>query len=161
MPKIRLTIRGVTLRRMTVRRNISVAPPTKPISGEATIGSTIFGQSPLLAPWLSVTDQCSTLQSPRAVPRAAPHSPPTSEWLELDGSPSHHVNSPQMMALSRAPKTVAMVTKWVSTRPLPIVVATAVPIRAPRRLNTAAQAMAQRGVSTLVETTVAMALAVS
>ena len=42
-----------------------------------------------------------------------------------------------------------------------LVVATAVPMRAPRRLVKAASRMAWRGVSTLVDTTVAMAFAVS
>jgi len=50
----------------------------------------------------------------------------------------------------------------VSTNPLPMVVATAVPMRcAPNRFQKAAQTIACRGVSTLVETTVAMALALS
>ena len=125
------------------------------------MGMTIFGQSPECAPAALVMDQCSTFQLPSAVPRAAPHRPPTSAWLELDGRPSHQVTRPQMIALINAPSTVAMVTYWVSTRPLPIVVATAVPVRAPSRLKPAAQVMAQRGDSTLVETTVAMAFAVS
>ena len=78
LPNMRLTIRGVTLRRMTVRMNISAAPPMKPSAGESTMGITIFGQRPVWAPEALVTDQCSTFQLPSAVPRAAPQRPPTS-----------------------------------------------------------------------------------
>src|SRR5204863_7428135 len=56
---------------------------------------------------------------------------------------------------------VRIVTTWRSTIPFPIVEATAVPVRAPVRLKNAAIVIAWRGVSTLVETTVAMALAAS
>ena len=66
-----------------------------------------------------------------------------------------------MMAESRAASTVGMVTTFVSTRPLPMVAATAVPESAPTMFQHAAQIIAWRGVSTLVETTVAMALALS
>ncbi len=54
-----------------------------------------------------------------------------------------------------------MVTTFKSTIPLPMVEATAVPIRPPVRLKKAAIAIAWRGVRTLVDTTVAMALAAS
>ena len=57
--------------------------------------------------------------------------------------------------------TVVIVTTFVSTKPFPIVEATAPPKSAPVRLNNAAIAIAWRGVSTLVETTVAIALAAS
>ena len=67
----------------------------------------------------------------------------------------------QMMAADRPFKRVGSVTASVSTSPRPIVVATAVPIIAPMRLQTAAMRMACRGRSTRVETTVAIALAVS
>src|SRR5438309_10697163 len=60
-----------------------------------------------------------------------------------------------------AASTVGMGTTFVSTRPLPIVEATAPPRRALVSLKNAAIAMAWRGVSTLVETTVAIALAAS
>ena len=53
------------------------------------------------------------------------------------------------------------VTTFVSTRPEAMVLATAVPHSAPSRLVAAASTTAWRGVSTLVETTVAMELAVS
>jgi len=54
-----------------------------------------------------------------------------------------------------------MATRPESTRPEEMVLATAVPHMAPRRLVQAARRTAWRGVRTLVETTVAMELAVS
>ena len=61
----------------------------------------------------------------------------------------------------RAHNTVAMFTTSVSTKPFPMVEATAPPKSAPVKLKIAAITMACRGVSTFVETTVAMALAAS
>src|SRR5207253_1557386 len=105
------------------------------------IGSTTFGQRPAAAPLASVIDQMSTPQLPLAVASAAPQSPPINAWLELDGRPSHHVRRPHAMAASSAHKTVSMVTAVASTRPPLIVLATAVPARAPKRFQTAAQTM--------------------
>ncbi len=42
----------------------------------------------------------------RGPTRPAPQSPPISAWLELEGRPSHHVTSPQMIAASSASSTV-------------------------------------------------------
>ncbi len=67
----------------------------------------------------------------------------------------------QTIAPINAQKIVGMVTTCRSTIPFPIVEATAVPVSAPVRLKNAAIAIACRGVSTLVETTVAIALAAS
>jgi len=66
-----------------------------------------------------------------------------------------------MIAPSKAKSTVGIVTVLMSTIPLPIVVATAVPASAPSRFQKAAHKMAALGVSTRVDTTVAMAFAVS
>ena len=64
-----------------------------------------------------------------------------------------------------APTRAAMTTAWVvvasSTRPAPIVLATAVPANAPMKLNEAAMRIASRGWSALVATDVAIAFAVS
>src|SRR5204863_9152556 len=92
---------------------------------------------------------------------ADPQRPPISAWLELDGRPSHHVKRFQMIAAISAERTVSSVTAFVSTRPEPIVFATAVPDIAPIRLNTAASVIACLGVRTFVETEVAIALAAS
>ena len=67
----------------------------------------------------------------------------------------------QANAAISAQSTVAIVTTFVSTKPLPMVDATAPPMSAPVRLKNAAIAMAWRGVRTLVETTVAIAFAAS
>ena len=56
---------------------------------------------------------------------------------------------------------VVTLTTVASTSPLVIVLATATPIMAPMRFVNVASTMACRGESTLVETTVAMELAVS
>ena len=140
-------------RRTRKSNAISSAPSRKPITGEVNIGTTTFGMRPVLHLRID--------QSPRAVASAAPHNPPMSAWLELDGKPSHHVTRFQMIAPSNAASTVFMSTNFVSTMPLPMVEATAVPMSAPVRLKKAAIAIAWRGVSTLVETTVAIALAAS
>jgi len=66
-----------------------------------------------------------------------------------------------MIAPINAARTVLIVTKCTSTCPEPMVLATAVPRKAPNKLKNAARAIACLGVSTLVETTVAMALAAS
>ena len=131
----------------------------RPSSGDVNIGRTTLGQRPTLAPLASFADQIRTPQSPFAVARAAPQSPPMRAWLELDGRPSHHVKIFQMIAPNSAQNTVSMSTALASTRPPLIVFATAVPAKAPMRFQKAAQIMAARGVSTFVETTVAIALA--
>ena len=132
-----------------------------PITGEVIMGRTTLGQRPPCLPAASTVCQWRTDQWPPLVAMAAPHSPPMSAWLELEGRPSHQVKMFQMMALIRAASTVVMLIAEASTRPLPIVLATAVPASAPTRFQKAAQTMAWRGVRTLVETTVAIAFAVS
>jgi hypothetical protein len=54
---------------------------------------------------------------------------------ELDGRPSHQVRRPQMIADRSAHSRTVMLTAFVSTRPLPIVVATAVPAKGPDRFQ--------------------------
>jgi len=105
-------------------------------------------------------DQMMEDQRPEAA-SAAPQRPPTSAWEELEGKPSHHVSKFQAMAPSSAQHKTGIVATWVSTMPEAMVAATAVPMKAPARLVTAASITACRGDSTLVETTVAMELAVS
>src|SRR5256885_14169178 len=102
-----------------------------------------------------------TFQSLCAAASAAPHSPPTSAWLELEGRPNHQVSRFQAIAPSSEQMRISeeIASKW--TRPDEMVLATAVPAIAPRRLVPAARTTAWRGVRTFVETTVAMELAVS
>ncbi len=75
--------------------------------------------------------------------------------------PKYQVNRFQNIAPMRA----AIMTKGVTIPGemmfLPIVAATAVPLKAPRKFRVAATRMALRGDKALVETEVAIALAVS
>jgi hypothetical protein len=68
-----------------------------------------------------------------------------------------------MMAPIRAARMTYSVIKLAVTSPLPIVFATLCPVKrnAARKLKNAAQRTALRGVSTLVETIVAMEFAAS
>ncbi len=75
--------------------------------------------------------------------------------------PKYHVKRFQKMAPTSAERTTTCVTASGAMRPLPMVLATAVPSRAPPKLSTAASRMAVRMGSTPVLTTVALALAVS
>src|SRR6185503_6184807 len=100
-------------------------------------------------------------RSPCAVARAAPQRPPISAWLELLGRPIYHVTRFQMIPPARAQATVVGLINEVSTRPEPIVLATAVPIKAPTRFQKAERRIACVVVSALVATLVAIALAVS
>ena len=94
--------------------------------------------------------------------RAAPTSPPTSAWLELDGIPRHQVITFQTTApVSPAPTTV---TSWPAgtLTIVAIVSATAAPRRSgPRRLQTAARTIACIGRATRVATSVAIAFEAS
>ena len=66
-----------------------------------------------------------------------------------------------MIAPMRDAATIVRVVVCSSTRPLAIVLATAVPANAPMKLNAAAMRIALRGDNARVATDVAMALAVS
>ena len=84
-----------------------------------------------------------------------------SAWLDELGRPNHQV----MRFHAIAPISAAATTAWVvvasSTRPAPIVLATAVPANAPMKLNAAAIEHRGRGRSARVATEVAIAFAVS
>ena len=75
--------------------------------------------------------------------------------------PKYHVIRFQTMAPSSAATTTVWVIIKGSAMSPPMVLATPVPRNAPRKLKAPAIRTAERGVRTLVETTVAMALAVS
>src|SRR5665213_606579 len=93
---------------------------------------------------------------------AAPAMPPMSACDELVGSASHHVSRLHAIAPRSPAQMTASVTMVMSTVPLPIVCATAVPkTNAARKLNAAAQMTAWPGDSTRVDTTVAIELAAS
>src|SRR6266849_1170839 len=85
-----------------------------------------------------------------------------SAWEELVGRPRMRVIRFQKMAPNKpASKTFwSTISMW--TMPLPMVLATAVPkTKAATKFQKAAQATARKGVSTRVETTVAMEVAAS
>ena len=79
-----------------------------------------------------------------------------------DGSPAYQVMRFQAMAPSRPAKTTVASTTARSTRPFPIVFATAVPnTKNATKLNTPAHTTAAVGDRTRVDTTVAMEFAAS
>src|SRR6476620_10910214 len=99
-----------------------------------------------------------------SVPAAAMPAPTiekTRAWLELDGMPYHQVIRFQVIAAMSDAPTNSIVASSGGMMPLPMVVATAVPVRAPRTFMTAAISTARPGLSTRVATEVAIALAVS
>src|SRR6266581_3889069 len=140
-------------------------PRMRPAMGEVSMGTITFHSKPLPSQkcCLLGCDQIMTFQLPLEAARAEPQRPPMSAWLELDGRPNHQVSRFQMIAPSRAQMMMSelITTSFESTSPDEMVLATAVPHMAPSRLVTAASRTAWRGVSTLVETTVAIELAVS
>src|SRR5687767_9425401 len=140
-------------------------PRISPQSGDVTIGTITFHNNPLplYHASLSGTDQTITAQLFLAAASAAPHKPPIIAWLELDGMPKYHVIRFQMIPPSNAQISTSFViaNTFESSNPDEIVLATAVPHIAPTRFVHAASTIAWRGVKTLVETTVAIELAVS
>jgi|SRR5690242_11785756 len=85
-----------------------------------------------------------------------------SAWDDDDGSPAYHVMTFQAMAPSSPASTTVASTILMSTKPLPIVLATAVPnTKTAMKLKHPAQITAAVGESTRVDTTVAMELAAS
>src|SRR5436190_23926667 len=91
LPNSLFTKEGRDLYKIIVSRNMMAAPSTKPINGERIIGLMSLGQRPV--------SHRSAAQPPAGEATAAPHNPPTSAWLELEGRPHHHVSRFQMMAL--------------------------------------------------------------
>ena len=93
---------------------------------------------------------------------AAPAKPPISVCEEEEGIPNHQVNKFQIMAATSPEKTTGKVIKSVFTV-LAIVLATpcSLKIKKAAKLKKAAHTTAWKGVSTLVETIVAIELAAS
>ena len=133
-------------------------PAVRPHSGEITSPSTT-----LIMPFEANTSNAAseTPWSNQRCMTTAPQMPPT-RACELDeGIPKYHVSRFQTMAPTRAATITVWVTVDGSAMSLPIVAATPVPVKAPMKLNAAAMSTAVRGARTLVETTVAIAFAVS
>src|SRR6266487_2940779 len=143
------TRRGVALRNAHRLASISRKPRTMPNSGDRTMNSTVFWRLAAL-----ITDQ-------PALAMPAPTKPPIRACDDEVGRPSHQVVKFHATAPTRLANTTASLTTAGSTI-LPTVLATCdLKIRKARKLKAAAQITATRGVSTLVETTVAIELAAS
>src|SRR5580693_1383007 len=97
---------------------------------------------------------------------AAPMNPPSSVCEELEGMPDHQVNRFQAIAATRPAKITWRLMKSLLTEAamvLPILNSptTYREIKNAAKLKTAAQSTAWKGLSTLVETIVAIELAAS
>src|SRR3981081_1925247 len=77
-----------------------------------------------------------------------------SAWLELDWMPKYQVSKSHRMAATRAEMTSAWVDNSGGMMPLPTVVATAVPDRAPTKFSTPAISTALPGDRTRAAQTV-------
>ena len=146
-------------------RPMMTMPSMKPAAGEVSIGRMTLGTRPLPCHQCAPpgTFQMMAFQLSPAAASAAPHRPPTRACEDEDGRPHHQVIRFHTVAPARAQISTPDVTCTtpVSTRPEAMVLATAVPARAPSRLVPAASSTACAGLSTLVATTVAIELAVS
>src|SRR5688572_14532568 len=114
LPNTALTQRGREIRAIqppapfialmiAMRLPISSRPRVKPAIGELIIGNTTFHSRPLfLLQSPTVSDQISASKLLSEAASAAPHRPPTSAWLDEDGSPNHQVIRFQTMPPSSA-----------------------------------------------------------
>src|SRR5215217_5980899 len=146
----RLSTRAGVARRNSHRlASMSRNPRAIPSSGDRAMNRIVFSR---LAAF-------RTLKPALATP--APANPPMRACDEEVGSPSHQVRKFQAMAPTSPAKTTASLTTSESTV-LPTVLATPVwNTKKAAKLKKAAQRTAIRGVSTRVETTVAIELAAS
>ena len=121
-----------------------------PIVGERKMATTV----------LVTPEAMTTSRPPLLMP--APSRPPIRAWLLDEGMPSHQVITFHAIAPIRAPKMMPGSTIIGSMIPFPTVSATWRPKnRKAMKLKKAAQATATGGLSTRVETTVAIELAAS
>src|SRR5258705_12948173 len=97
-----------------------------------------------------------------ALTTAAPAKPPINAWEELVGNPQTHVIRSHTIAPMSPARITHSSTTAVWTTPLPTVRATLTPKpNAATKLKNTAQTTTSSGVSTRVDTTVAMELAAS
>jgi hypothetical protein len=142
-------LRGAELLNAHISVSVSTNAKVMPSSGDTTMKMSVFSK---LGPF-------TTLQP--ALARPAPTTPPISACDDEVGRPSHQVVRFQAMAPTRPPNTTASLTTRGSMI-VPTVLATCVRKTAKAmKLKNAAQTTASRGLSTLVETTVAIELAAS
>src|SRR5437867_513623 len=130
--------------------SITENPTVSPISGASTMKIPI-----LISP-------AATSDAKPALATAAPAKPPMSACDELVGNPQYQVIRSHTMAPQSPARIIHWSTMAESTTPLPTVLATCTPKpKAATKLKKAAHTTAWSGVSTRVETTVAMELAAS
>ena len=91
----------------------------------------------------------------------APKTPATNEWLTLIGKPKRVATRTHVTAEIMAAITAVCGIISGSTIPFPMVLATAVPVRAPSKFMDAPKRTPFKGLSTLVEIAVAIAFAAS
>src|SRR5215216_7271066 len=140
---------GVDRRKIHRLASMSTNPRAMPNSGDSGMNRMVFSRLPR-----------SNAPKP-ALATPAPAKPPMRACDEEVGRPSHQVRKFQLTAPMSPAKTTASLTTSGSTV-LPTVLATCVwKTRKAMKLNRAAQRTASRGVSTRVETTVAIELAAS
>src|SRR5438034_548621 len=130
--------------------SIIAKPTVSPITGASTMKTPI-----LISP--------APMSDPNpAFATAAPAKPPINACDELVGNPQYHVIRSQTMAPTSPARIIHWSTTFDSTTPLPTVLATCTPKpKAATKLKKAAHTTACSGVSTRVETTVAIELAAS
>src|SRR5881397_2121054 len=130
--------------------SIIAKPTVSPITGASTM------KTPILIRPAPMSDPNPALAT------AAPANPPINACDELVGNPQYHVIRSQTMAPTSPARIIHWSTTFDSTTPLPTVLATCTPKpKAATKLKKAAHTTACSGVSTRVETTVAMELAAS
>src|SRR5207253_1101524 len=147
---MRSTRAGCACRRSAIMRRMKTAPSRRPTNGDTTMKITIR----------VIPDHTRTLGP--ALVSAAPAKAPISACDELVGRPQRHVIQSHVKAAARPAKMSGRSITSGFTMPFPMVVATATPKpKAATKLKKAAQATAARGVSTRVDTTVAIEFAAS
>src|SRR3972149_1893934 len=147
--KIFCTLSGAVLRQIQNKATMVKKPPAKPKSGAMPTAETIFPN----------TGQIMTSLPEVAMP--APTNPATKPCVRLMGMPWRVAPTAQMTIAAVPAITMLIFMASELTMPLPMVMATAVPVAAPRKLKKAAMPIAARGERTRVPITVAIALAAS
>src|SRR6266545_2670959 len=141
---------GVWRRKTHMFSSIIRKPTTNPMSGASTM------KTPIL------TSPLATSEPNPALATAAPAKPPMSACDDEVGNPHPQVTRSQAMAPTRPARITHWSTRSARTTPLPTVLATCTPKpNAATKLKKAAHTTACSGVSTRVDTTVAIELAAS
>ncbi|MMZ63153.1 hypothetical protein D1872_253910 [compost metagenome] len=145
------TVCGLRLAKIRFKTIIIMYPTTNAMTGDNTRASTIV----LNPPQLSLSGPAPIYTAPARAPIRA--------CDEEDGIPNHQVMRFHIIAASNvAISTSSPLSSEAGLAMLPpIVLATPVNVRAPKKFITAASIIAVRGFNALVDTEVAIAFAVS